>query len=433
MASAGVAGGMYKVSCHARRAAPRPASCGPRRGLLHAARALSRRPGGLRRHLPRAPGRRGPHLGGPLHDPRGARAQGLHAPRAGRRHRDRLPDMAGPARRRAVGRRRLLAAPALRARRRRSGHRLRGPVPPAQRSPAAGARPRRPAAGPPGVDADDGRRPRRRVHPRAGRDQGLVLRHRGRAHARGLSRPRARPTGLRRLFKAPRRPVLGALVRRDRDRGDGRAGGRARPPGRQLDGRPRGDRDGTARARARRQPRAARARGGLRQARLAPDRAADASRARPAPAQPRAQPRRAPVLEPVRRPRPGRSQHGRRGRRRVPAHLRERRGAVGLPHGGAQHLSRTPIRARRLLPAAGRARSALVVRVGRRRPAHPARVQAPRGPVAARRRADRSRGLRPRPPGRAFRADDRAAAALLRPRRRARPAPGAGPGGPGGR
>ena len=41
-------------------------------------------------------------------------------------------------------------------------------------------------------------------------------------------------------------------------------------------------------------------------------------------------PRRAPVLEPVRRSRPGRSQHGRRRRRRVPAHLRERR-ARGWP------------------------------------------------------------------------------------------------------
>ena len=51
------------------------------------------------------------------------------------------------------------------------------------------------------------------------------------------------------------------------------------------------------------------------------------------------------------------------------------------------------------------------------------------GAVAARRRADRARGLRPRAAGRALRADHRAAAALLRARRRARPAPVAGAGG----
>ena len=70
--------------------------------------------------------------------------------------------------------------------------------------------------------------------------------------------------------------------------------------------------------------------GGLRQARLAPDRAPAAPRARAAAPQPRPRPGRAPVLEPVRRPRPGRPQRGRRRRRRVPAHLRERR-ARGWP------------------------------------------------------------------------------------------------------
>ena len=198
-------GRVYKVPCHARRAAPRPAPRAARRGLPHAARALSRRSGGLRRHLPRPPGRRGPNVGGALHDPRGARAQGLHAARARRRHRHRRPDVAGPARGRAVGRRRLLAAPALRPRRRRPGDRLRGHVPPAQRAPAAGAHPRRRAPRPPGLDADDGRRPRRGLHPRPRRHQGLVLRHRGGAHARGLPRPRARPARLRRLVQAGRR------------------------------------------------------------------------------------------------------------------------------------------------------------------------------------------------------------------------------------
>ena len=116
----------------------------------------------------------------------GARVRkGSHAPRARRRHRDRRADVAGPARGRAVGRRRLLAAAALRARRRRPGDRLRGPVPPAQRAPAARAHPRRAAPGPPRLDADDGRRPRRRVHPRA------------------RARPRPRSSTPRRRSRAP--------------------------------------------------------------------------------------------------------------------------------------------------------------------------------------------------------------------------------------
>ena len=236
---------------HARRLAPR------RGGLPHAARALSRRPGGLRRDLPRAPGRRGPHLGGPLHDPRRPRAQGLHAPRARRRHRHRRADVAGPARGRAVGHRGLLAAPALRPRRPRPGRRLRGPVPPARRPPAAAcASTTSQLPGPPRLDADDGRGPRRhaastasaRPRPRSSTPRRRSTRAGYRVHALDLP-------GFGGSSKPARRPVLGALVRRHRRRGHGRAGHRPRPPGRQLDGRPRGDRGRAARARARRRPR----------------------------------------------------------------------------------------------------------------------------------------------------------------------------------
>ena len=160
---------------------------------------------------------------------------------------------------------------------------------------------------------------------------------------------------------------------------------------------------------------------GLRQARLAPDRAPAAPRARPAAPQPRPQPRRAPVLEPVRRPRPGRPQRGRRRRRRVPAHLRERR-ARGSPS--------SPRRATSTSTAPSGAAASTRGWPSSRRPSLfvwgacdrliPPGFKRHVAAVAARRRADRPRGLRPRPAGRALRADDRPAAALLRARRRAR-------------
>ena len=70
-------------------------------GVPHPARALSGRAQGLRRHLPRASRRRGPHLRGPLHRARRPGAQGHQRPAGRRRHRHRRPDLAAPARRRA--------------------------------------------------------------------------------------------------------------------------------------------------------------------------------------------------------------------------------------------------------------------------------------------------------------------------------------------
>ena len=132
--------------------------------------------------------------------------------------------------------------------------------------------------------------------------------------------------------------------------------------------------------------------------------------------------RRRPVLEPVRRPRPGRPERRRHRRRRVPAHLPARRRAARLPRRGAQHLPRATrsgatasTRAWPTLRAARRCSSGaphdqLIPPAFSR---HVARV-------AARRRADRARRLRPRPPGRAPRPDQRRCSALLRAGRRAR-------------
>ena len=72
-----------------------------------------------------------------------------------------------------------------------------------------------------------------------------------------------------------------------------------------------------------------------------------------------------------------RPQRGRRGRRRVPAHLplAAARGWPSCPRRGNVYLER-PFGARRLLRAAGRSAPARAVRVGRRRLAHPAGLRA---------------------------------------------------------
>ena len=418
--ASGRPGRVYKVPCHARRAAPRPAPRAARRGLPHAARALPRRPGGLRRHLPRPPGRRGPHVGGALHDPRRARAQGLHAARARRRHRHRRRRPGWPCARASC----RASTP--------SGSACSTPAATSTWRSASRACSACPTGARRWCASTTCALPGRRVSTLTMGDGPDVVCIHGlgatkasffdtaaaltragyRVHALdlpgfgGSSKPVAGPYSAR-WFADTVVEVMDALDI-----------GRAHLVGNSMGGRVAIEVGLRAPERVAGLALLAPGRG-LRQARLAPDRAPAAPRARPAAPQPRPQPRRAPVLEPVRRSRPGRSERGRPRRRRVPAHLRERRRAAGLPHRGAQHLPRPPLRARRLLPAAGRARGALALRLGRVRPPHPARLQAPRGAVAARRRADRPRGLRPRAAGRALRADDRAAAALLRARRRA--------------
>ena len=206
-----------------------------------------------------------------------------------------------------------------------------------------------------------------RLHPRPGRDQGLVLRHRRRAHARGLPRPRARPARLRRLVQARSPAPYSARWFADTaievmDALDDRP----RPPGRQLDGRPRRrSRSGCARPSA-----------------------SPAWRcSRPAVAFVKRDWH--PIVR-LMRPELGLLPHN-LGRGRVARQFwslfadpdqvdpsvadlvvdefqriyASAGRAAGLPHRGAQHLPRAPLRARRLLPAAGRARGARAVRVGR--------------------------------------------------------------------
>ena len=235
-----------------------------------------------------------------------------------------------------------------------------------------------------------------------------------------LPRPRARPAGLRRLEQARAGPLRRAVVRPRDARGDGRAADRARAPDRQLDGRPRRARGRAARARPRRRPGAAVPRAGVRAPRLPAARAAAAAGARPAAALARPRPHRAPVLVDVRRPRPRRPQRGRHRRRRVRAHLPQRRRPPRLPLQRALDLPRPAVRPHGPVPAPGGARAARDVRVGLARQADPARLQPPRRALAPRRRADHPRGLRPRPAGRGARAHERPAHAVLRADRRAR-------------
>ena len=217
----------------------------------------------------------------------GARvAQGRHAPAQPDvvdRHRRR--DLAAPARGRAVRRRGVLAAPALRPRRPRPRGRLRGPVPPAQRPPAAAAHPRR------------ARRARSRVSTLTmgegpdvlllhglGGTKSVVLRHRGGAQ-RPLPRPRARPA---RASAAPRKPATGALRRAAASPAavlglmDALGIERAHLVGNSMGGRVAIEVGADARPSASAALGAAVPGGGLRQARLSPARAPAAARARAA-------------------------------------------------------------------------------------------------------------------------------------------------------
>ena len=376
MAGAGIAAAVYTVPCRARRAAPRSAPRAGRRGVPHAARALSRRPEpGFDATYHVRLGDIGPHLGGALHDARRARAPGrarAASPTSsiGTDAETWLPLREGELSGVEAFWQRLLYA--------------RGDL-----DLAVGFEGmfRLPNGRPPLLRIHDVALPGRRVSTLTmGEGPDVLLLHglgatkasffdtAGRAQraATASTRSTCRASAAR---PSPLRSVRRALVRRHGGRRDGRARDRPRPPRRQLDGRPRRDRGRAARARARRRPRAAVPGGRLRPARLAPGRAPAAPRARAAAPPPRARPGRPPVLEPVRRPRPGRPERGRHRGRRVPAHLRARRRAAGLPHRGAQHLPRASVRARRLLPAAGRARGARAVRVGRLRPADPAGLQ----------------------------------------------------------
>ena len=142
----------------------------------------------------------------------------------------------------------------------------------------------------------------------------------------------------------------------------------------------------------------------VRAPRVAPGGARAAARARAAAALARPRADRVAVLVAVRRPRPRRPDGRRHRRRRVRAHLPQRRRAAGVPDRGAQHLPGEAVRQGRLLSAAGHARAARHVRLVLARQADPARLPAPRRALAALLRADPARRLRPRPAGRAARA-----------------------------
>ena len=289
-------------------------------GVPLVAGPLSRGRAGLRRHLPHPPRRHRPQLGGALHGDRRPRARRREPPRAGRRDRHRRADLAGAARGRAVRRRSVLPAPPLRARGSRPRRRLRGPVPPAQRPPAAAAHPQ--GAGRQAQDqhADDGRRAGHAAPAWPRRHEIELLRHRRRAQP-PLHRARARPAGLRRQLQARHSALRRAVRRARRDRDDGRPADRTRPPRRQQHGRPRGDRGRPRTAGPRRRDRAAEPRRRVHAPRLALARPLRAPGARDAAALARPRPRRAHVLGPVRRPRPRGPERGRHRRRRVRAHL----------------------------------------------------------------------------------------------------------------
>ena len=225
--------------------------CTRRGGLPHAARALSRRRARLRRDLPRAPGRRGAHLGGPLHHARRPRAQGRHEPPARRRRSAPTPrpgcacaggELSGIE---AFSQRLLYARGNLDLAVGFEGlFRLPDGRPPLMRVHEVKTR------GGPRLDADDGRGPRRPAHPRPRRREELVLRHRGGAEpattrsTRSTCRASARPAS---PLTAPYNAKFFAQTVVDvMDE----LGIEPRPPRRQLDGRPGLDRGRAAPPRA---------------------------------------------------------------------------------------------------------------------------------------------------------------------------------------
>ena len=215
----------------------------------------------------------------------------------------------------------------------------------------------------------------------------------------------------------------GARVRRPRgDRDDGRAGHRPRAPGRQLDGRARGDRGRPASART--------ASAGSRcSAPPSPSSAATgtgscASPARSSGMLPHSLGRdrvEQHLLGAVRRPRPGRPGDGRHRRRRVRAHLPLARRAARVPRPApARSTSRTPFGRKGFYPRLSELQPpALFVWASHDR-LIPERFRHHVERWLPRRRAGRARGLRPRPAGRGAQAHQRPARAILRPRRPAR-------------
>ena len=340
---------------------------------------------GLRRRLPDPARRRRPHLGG-AGQRRPLRRAPVAFPRARRRHRHRRVDLAGAARGSPLGPRRLRPAAPVRARRPRSGAR-------ASRACSTSRTTATPCCASP-TSAPGSPRSRSLIAGH-GAEQVVCLHGLGSNKASFFETISALAPdhtvhaldlpGLRRLRQArPRSPTTRAWFATVGARLPGRLRDRARPPGRQLDGRP--DRD---RGRAWRRPSASASLSLLtpalafRRRQLAPlvQAAAPGARADPAPADRTDRPR--PVLEPVRPARAPRS--GRRGRRRrrVLPPLPLARRANRVLRRRPQHLPRRAARRRRLLRAARRARAAGAVRLGRHRPPDPSRVLAPRRRGAA--------------------------------------------------
>ena len=293
-------------------------------------------------------------------DARRAGAQGRDQPPARRRHRHRRRDLAAPARRRASRHRGLLAsACSTRAATSTSRSASRG-CSACQRPRPAAARPRRRAARAARVSTlTMGEGPDVLLLHGLGARQDLVLRHRGRALAAGYRVHALDLPGFGCSSKPAAAPYNARWFAETRARRDGRAGDRPRPPRRQLDGRPGGDRG-----------------------RPAPRPSASSGLALLCPAVAFVKRGFHPIVRLLRpelgllphrftrgmvasqfwslfadpdRARPERRRHR---RRRVPAHLRSAGRAPRLPLLGAQHLPRRPVRPRRLLPAPGRARGA---------------------------------------------------------------------------
>ena len=222
-----------------------------------------------------------------------------------------------------------------------------------------------------------GERPRDRdPDPRPRRHQVELLRDGLGAGVR-VHRARDRPARVRRLLEAGPRPVRPGLVRAGDRPLHGRARHQARAPGRQLARRARRDRGRAHRARPRPQPQPAHPFARLAQAPgVRPGREAAPARARRDPAQDERPPRPPPVLEHV-RPARAPAPLGRRPRRRgVRRGLPQPRRPGRLLQRRPQHLPRGAERPRRLLRAPLGAAAAGDVRLGRRRPARPARPSA---------------------------------------------------------
>ena len=148
-----------------------------------------------------------------MHEPMCPRAQGRDQAHPRRHDHHRLRHLDAPSSRRVLWRRGVPAASAVGPRKPGPRDGVRGDVPARRLSPAAAPNPRHPGRTAPGLDADDGSRPRRAAASWTGRHSRLAARDGGGAEP-PVPRACTRSAGFRLVEQAAARCLQRALVRR---------------------------------------------------------------------------------------------------------------------------------------------------------------------------------------------------------------------------